>query len=221
MKNFCKIKNMCRLFDSMTDSEAEKIVNAPYSKIRSCEKGEFIMYAGDRAQSMGIVLEGSVCVIKEDFWGNRAIIAKMAPGDIFAESFALGRLNLAVSVAAAEKSKVLLIDCASLFDTAFADKSGERLMANLTKICSLKNVMLMQKMEHLAKRTTRSKLLSYLSEQSERAGTATFSIPFNRRELADYLCVDRSAMSSELGRLRDEGFIEFNKNRFTLLKQEI
>ena len=130
-------------------------------------------------------------------------------------------MPLTVSAAAAEKSQVLLLNRDRLTENAFADKTGGKLMGNLMKICSLKNIMLTQKIEHLVKRTTRSKLLSYLSEQSERAGAATFLIPFTRRELADYLSVDRSAMSSELGRLRDEGFIEFKKNRFTLLKQEI
>lgn len=221
MKNFCDIKNSCRLFDGMTDGEAEKILNAPYCKSRLYEKDEYILHAGDEAESIGIVVCGSVCIIKEDFWGNRAIISKMTKGNIFAESFALGKMPLTVSAAAAEKSQVLLLNRDRLTENAFADKTGGKLMGNLMKICSLKNIMLTQKIEHLVKRTTRSKLLSYLSEQSERAGAATFLIPFNRRELADYLSVDRSAMSSELGRLRDEGFIEFKKNRFTLLKQEI
>ena len=87
---------------------------------------------------------------------------------------------------------------------------------NLFYAISVKNRSLVQKLGHMSRRTTREKLLSYLSEQAKKQGTSSFEIPFNRQQLADFLSVDRSAMSNELCKLRDEGLLSFERNRFQL-----
>ena len=157
------------------------------------------------------MLEGGVHIIREDFWGNRSIVGLAGPGEIFAESYALAGKPLAVSVLAATDGRALFLDAGHL---------SERLSANLLALLAEKNLMLTEKMRHMARRTTREKLLSYLSAQALRAGTAEFDIPLDRQQLADFLAVDRSAMSAALGKLRDEGVLEFRKNHFRLLRRE-
>ena len=175
-------------------------------------KGDLLLHRGETPRSLGLVLEGGVHIIREDFWGNRSIVGLAGPGEIFAESYALAGKPLAVSVLAATDGRALFLDAGHL---------SERLSANLLALLAEKNLMLTEKMRHMARRTTREKLLSYLSAQALRAGTAEFDIPLDRQQLADYLAVDRSAMSAALGKLRDEGVLEFRKNHFRLLRREI
>jgi len=189
---------------------------------RSCEfdKERYIYSPGDSVRSVGIVLAGGVYVVNEDFWGNRSIVSKLGPSDMFGESFSCAEEEeLPISVITSEKSRILFIDYRRIITTC---SSGcmfhTALIRNMVHILAEKNILLMQKIEHMTKRTTREKVLSFLSEQATKAGCAKFEIGFNRQELADFLAVDRSALSSELGRMRDEGILRFNKNRFELLK---
>lgn len=190
---------------------------------RSCEydKERYIYSLGDIVKSVGIVLTGGVYVVNEDFWGNRSIVSKLGPSDMFGESFSFAEEDglLPISVITSEKSRVLFIDYRKIITTC---SSGcvfhTALIRNMVHILAEKNILLMQKIEHMAKRSTREKVLSFLSEQASKAGAAKFEIHFNRQELADFLAVDRSALSSELGRMRDEGILHFNKNHFELLK---
>lgn len=175
------------------------------------KKDSYLYMAGNQVSEIGIVLSGSVIIIKEDYWGNRTIISRMSSSDMFAESFAFaGTDKLPISVVAAENTEILFLDCKNLgFHTA--------LLNNMVRILANKNIMLMQKIEHISCRTTRDKLLSYLSVRAMETKSQSFTIPYNRQELADYLCTDRSAMSKELGKLRDEGLLTFHKNYFELL----
>jgi len=168
------------------------------------------------------VLSGRVQIIEEDFWGNRNIIADNWPGDIFGESYAFlpGEL-LRVSAVAAENSSVMMIDARHMLEIcSSACHFHTRLIQNILAETAKKNLALTRKLSHMSKRSTREKLLSYLSGQSLAAGSDQFEIPFNRQQLADYLCVDRSAMSNELCKMRDEGLLTFEKSSFHL-KSEI
>ena len=157
------------------------------------------------------MLEGTVHIIREDFWGNRSIVGLAGPGEVFAESYALAGEPLSVSVLAASDGAALFLDARHLTDARLTD--------NLLSLLARKNLMLTGKMRHMACRTTRDKLLSYLSAQALAAGGSEFDIPMDRQQLADYLAVDRSAMSAALGKLRDEGVLTFRKNHFHLLRQ--
>lgn len=176
------------------------------------QKGELLLRRGDVTRRLGLVLEGSVHIIREDFWGNRSIVGLAGPGEVFAESYALAGEPLEVSVLAAAPGAALFLEADGLTDA--------RLTANLLHLLARKNLMLTRKMRHMARRTTRDKLLSYLSAQALAAGSSEFDIPMDRQQLADYLAVDRSAMSAALGKLRDEGVLTFRKNHFRLLGEE-
>jgi len=183
------------------------------------EKGSYILMAGNRVVDIGIVLSGRALVLKEDFWGNRTILSEIEASNLFAEAFSCaGEEALPISVMATEPTEVLFLDyrrivtsCTSacVFHTA--------LIQNMLQVVARNNIMLVEKIEHITKRTTRKKLLSYLSEQARLKGSHRFEIPYDRQELADYLAVDRSAMSAELSKMRDAGLLRYHKNTFELL----
>ena len=200
------------LFRGIAAGELPALLDRSSAREVRFAKGELLLHRGETPRSLGLVLEGGVHIIREDFWGNRSIVGLAGPGEIFAESYALAGKPLAVSVLAATDGRALFLDAGHL---------SERLSANLLALLAEKNLMLTEKMRHMARRTTREKLLSYLSAQALRAGTAEFDIPLDRQQLADFLAVDRSAMSAALGKLRDEGVLEFRKNHFRLLRREI
>jgi CRP-like cAMP-binding protein len=181
-------------------------------------RGQFILRCGDHTGAMGMVLAGSVHILKEDFWGNQNIMAQATPGQLFAETYAcVPGTSLSVSVMAAEPAAVLFLDTGRLLSTCTsACPFHVRLIRNLLSVLAGKNLMLNEKLTHLSQRTTREKLLSYLSAEARRRNSSTFEIPFNRQQLADYLSVDRSAMSAELGKMQREGLLSFDRSRFTL-----
>lgn len=209
----------CPLFVGMDPDEIEDKLTCLSASEKTYDKNEYIFIEGDPISSIGIVLSGSVNIFKEDFWGNRSIISYVGVGDLFGESFSFSLTKkIPVNAMATEKSRVLFIDYKNIITTCSkACEFHNDLIKNMLKIISTKNIMLTQKMEHITKRTTREKLLSYLSEQSRRFESNSFEIPFNRQELADYLSVERSAMSNELGKMQSDGLITFNKSHFTLL----
>ena len=196
------------LFRGIAAGELPALLDRSSAREVRFAKGELLLHRGETPRSLGLVLEGGVHIIREDFWGNRSIVGLAGPGEIFAESYALAGKPLAVSVLAAADGRALFL---------FVGLLSQRLSANLLALLAEKNLMLTEKMRHMARRTTREKLLSYLSAQALRAGTAEFDIPLDRQQLADFLAVDRSAMSAALGKLRDEGVLEFRKNHFRLL----
>ena len=199
------------LFRGIPAGELPALLDRAAAREVRFAKGELLLRRGETPRSLGLVLEGGVHIIREDFWGNRSIVGLAGPGEIFAESYALAGKPLAVSVLAATDGRALFLDAGHL---------SERLSANLLALLAEKNLMLTEKMRHMARRTTREKLLSYLSAQAARAGGPDFDIPLDRQQLADFLAVDRSAMSAALGKLRDEGVLEFRKNHFRLLRRE-
>ena len=201
----------CSLFRDIPAGELPTLLDRAAAREVRFARGELLLHRGETPRSLGLVLEGGVHIIREDFWGNRSIVGLAGPGEIFAESYALAGKPLAVSVLAATDGRALFLDAGHL---------SQRLSANLLALLAEKNLMLTEKMRHMARRTTREKLLSYLSAQALRAGTAEFDIPLDRQQLADFLAVDRSAMSAALGKLRDEGVLEFRKNHFRLLRRE-
>lgn len=207
MENLSRLSQL-PLFQGISD--LTQVLETTGARTRTYQKEEFVLRRGEAAERMGVVLSGGVHIIREDFWGNRSIVGLAGAGDVFAESYHLSGALLEVSVLAAAETEVLLLD---------VRQTGEaRLMENLLVLLAEKNRMLTEKIRHMARRTTREKLLSYLSAQAVRAGKAEFDIPLDRQQLADYLGVERSAMSAELGKLRREGFLEVRKSHFRLLE---
>lgn len=215
---YLNIINKSPLFEGISDGELESLLGCLGAKTKTYARGQFILRPGDRTSSLGMMLSGSVHVVKEDFWGNRGILFKATPAQIFAETYACVQSEpLTVGVEAAEACEILFLDVGSVLNTC-PNTCGfhARLIRNLINALAEKNLMLTRKIEHMAQRSTRDKLLSYLSAHAQQSGCPAFDIPLNRQQLADYLCVDRSAMSSELCRLRDEGVLTFSKNHFEL-----
>ena len=208
------------LFCGISPGETEALLACLGAQRRKYAKGEQILRAGDTVESLGLVLSGRVLIQNNDLWGNTAVLDSIGPGQIFAETYActLGE-PLMVDVTAAEPVQVLFLSAARVLrpcDQACGFHS--RLIRNLLAISSQKNLRLSRKIFHTAPKTIRGRLLTYLSDQAIRTGSRSFSIPFDRQQLADYLNVDRSALSAELGKLRREGVLSAERNRFTILK---
>lgn len=200
------------LFRDIAPADLASLLDCLDARERAYEKGAWLLRRGERTDRLGLVLSGTVHILREDFWGSRSIVGLAGPGEIFAESYALAGEPLEVSVLAASDARVLFLRV----ETALTGCG--QLTRNLTALLAEKNLTLTRKMRHMARRTTREKLLSYLSAQALRSGGPEFDIPMDRQQLADYLAVDRSAMSAALGKLRDEGVLEFRKNHFRLLE---
>ena len=184
-------------------------------------KGQFVFSAGEKVTRLGLVLSGRVNTVSEDLFGNRAIIWSMGPGQLFCDAFSCtNSQSLPVSIVAQTDSEVLLIEVDKILHTCSQNCPPHKLLTeNLVQILAEKYATLNQKVVHLSGRTTRRKLLSYFSEQAQRAGGQPFTIPFNQQELADYLFLERSGLSTELNRLKKEGKLEKKGSRFILHAQ--
>jgi len=206
-------------FAGISEDNIEEMLTCLSARRKSYKKGEFILTAGDTTDSVGMVVSGSILVVKEDYWGNRFILSEMGPGMIFAETYAcLATVPLEVTVEASSDCEILFLNFNKILTTCSnACEFHARLIHNLTTILASRNKMLTKKLEHMSQKTIRDKLLSYFSDMSISCGSPTFTIPFNRQQLADYLSSDRSALSTELGKLQKEGVIKVSKNTFTLL----
>lgn len=218
MKEYLSVLSTCALFEGIANTDLHTMLACLSARERRYAKGEVIFLAGQPATHLGIVLEGSADIMQADFWGNESLLSRVGPGDLFGEAFAAAQAPaLPVSVLAAGLCAVLLLDYRRVLTTCTnACQFHDGIIDNMLRVLARKNIALTQKMEHLTRRTTREKLLSYLSRQAAQAGSDSFTIPFDRQALAAYLSVDRSAMSTELGNMRREGLIDFDKNRFTL-----
>lgn len=207
------------IFAGLSEAEITAALACLTAKTDEYQKGQCMLYAGTRVQSLGLLLTGSALVVQEDFWGNCNLMTRLLPGQLFAESFACAaHATATVSVFADAACQVLWIPIAQfLAPCSSACTYHNRMIQNLLSAVAEKNLSIQQKLTHMGQRTTRSKLLSYLSAQAQAQGSATFDIPLSRQQLADYLCVERSAMSAALCRLRDEGVLHFSKNHFVLL----
>ncbi len=218
MKNYIEILGNTELFKNINDNEIETLLKSSFVRIKNYNNNETVFMSGNIAKFIGIVVFGQVEVIQEDFYGNKNIIAHINKGEIFGEAFACSETqSLPISVFTSQPSEIILINYRELFSSDLTPETMHlKLSHNMLKIMANKNLILNQKIRLLTKRTTQEKLLAYLSTQAEKTGSNSFSIPFNRQELADYLSVERSAMSAQLCKLRDKGILDFHKNKFVL-----
>lgn len=212
-KNLTKIA----LMQGLNEQEISLILNCLQAKIKKYEKGETIFQEGEKIEEIGIIFSGTVTVQRNDYWGNRSIVALLGEMDVFGETFACLNQASDVQVIAEEASEILFLQVNRVLTTCSSScQFHNRLIRNLLEICARKNYQMNVKVDILSQKTTREKLLTFLSRQAIYLGKQQFEIPFNRQQLADYLSVDRSAMTVELGKLKKEGIIDFQKNVFTL-----
>ena len=204
------------LFSNIKESEIQDILNFLNASEHQYSKGETVFHSGTVINQIGIVLEGRIQIENTDFWGNKTILNSLGEGKVFAETYALTNVPLMVDVTATQNSKVLLLQTDNL-GTGSGDIS-QIITKNILAISMKKNLHLSQRIFHTSSKTIRGRLLSYLSSQVPR-GTpnAEFDIPYDRQQLADYLEVDRSALSAELSKMKADGLIDYWKNHFKLL----
>lgn len=218
MKKYLPILKQAKLFENIEQEEIESMLSCLAAAQRVFEKGEIVFHRGERITALALVLEGAVHIQKEDYWGNLSILNEITEGEVFGEVYAcLGEEEMLYNAVAVRESVILFLDMNKILTVCpSACRFHSHLIQNLLTVMASKNKTLTQKLEHMSKRTTREKLLSYLSGQSIKAGSSSFDLSFNRQQLADYLSVDRSAMSNELCKMRDEGILRFSRNHFEL-----
>lgn len=207
------------LFAGIAPKDLEAALHCLGARVGCYDGGGFVFRAGDPVSRVGIVCRGEVQVIREDVFGNRTILTNLRAGEMFGEVFACAKITrLPVGVVATQESEIALIDYRRIVTSCPSSCAFHtRLIENMLGILAEKNLMLNRRIEIFSARSTRGKLLAYLSIQAREQGTAKFTIPYNRQELADFLAVERSAMSAELGRMRDDGLIRFHRSEFELL----
>ena len=220
MKNIYEI-NDCPLFTGLKDYEQYSIFHCFNISEKSFKKGNYIINYGDEIKHILIIKEGSVCVVEDDYWGNRSIISYLEKNNLFVIAYAYSNhQTYPISLIAMSDCKILFIDIKKIFNPCSKNcHYHTQLMKNAVMVLSNKNISLINKIEHMSKRTIQDKVLSYLSNCSKTYKSNTFNIPFNRQELADYLAVDRSALCATLSKLKKAKIIDYNKNNFTIFYQ--
>lgn len=218
MNEFLPILKLNPLFHGLSDEEILTSLNCINAKIISKPNGSYIFNSGDHTDSMGLVLTGTVLITQIDIWAHRNIMSKCYPGDYFCEPYAAkpGTI-LNINIEVENDCEILLINTARLLQVCPSGcEHHQKLVRNLVSVLANKILIFNDKITHISKRSTRDKLLSYLSAESVRNSSLSFDIPYDRKQLADFLCVERAAMSVELSKLQKEGLIKTNKNHFEL-----
>ena len=220
MSDFTEALQRCKLFQGIGAGELKALLGCLRGREASFDRGEVIFAAQSRAESVGVVLSGAVRVVREDYDGNRAILTQLMPGELFGETFACaGVPRLPVTVEGSEPGAALVLSLGRIMEPcSSACAFHSRMVMNLLRELAAKILQLNRKLEITSRRTTREKLLTFLHYQARQAGSDRFTIPFDRQGLADYLCVERSALSAEIGKLRREGILESEKSTFVLLR---
>lgn len=219
MRKYLDILRKCPLFNEIDDDNLVKMLDCLGAKILHFEKRFTVFSEGSEAKYIGIVLVGSVQSELIDYEGNRTILSNADVSKVFAEDYACAEISsIPVSIIASEPSEIMLIDCSHILHMC-SNNCGfhQRLIYNLMKELAGKTLTLHHKVEITSKRTTREKLMSYLAIEAKKQCKSSFEIPYNRQELADYLEVDRSGLSTEISKLKNEGILECNKKHFKLL----
>ena len=218
MKEFLPVIRSSSLFSGISETELAAMLSCLETREERFPKDTFLLRTGDTAESIGLVLSGSVLVVQEDIWGNRNILSRTAPGQTYAAAFACAPSSVSnVSVVTETPTAVLFLNVKRLLTVCpSACAHHSRIIRNLLSDLAGKNLLLNEKLTHIAQRTTRAKLMSYLSAEAQRRGAVEFDIPFSRQQLADFLAVERSGLSLELGKMKKEGLLDFHKEHFVL-----
>ena len=218
MKEFFPVLHMAALFSGISDEELAAMLSCLGARIDTFPKGSRLLRAGEAVEEVGLVLAGSALIVQEDIWGNRNILSRTAPGQTYAAAFACAPNSVSnVSVVTETPTTVLFLNVKRLLTVCpSACAHHSRIIRNLLSDLAGKNLLLNEKLTHIAQRTTRAKLMSYLSAEAQRRGAVEFDIPFSRQQLADFLAVERSGLSLELGKMKKEGLLDYHKEHFVL-----
>ena len=218
MKNFLPVLRSSRLFSGVSEGDITAMLSCLDTKMLTFPKDTFLLRAGDTIDAIGFVLSGSVLVVQEDIWGNRNILSRVGAGQTFATAYACAPDSVPnVSVVAETAVVAMFLNVKRVLNVcSSACAHHTRIIRNLLGELAEKNLRLGEKLTHMGQRTTRAKLMSYFSSEAQRLGKYEFDIPFSRQQLADYLAVERSGLSLELGKMKKDGLLDFHKNHFIL-----
>ena len=219
MEEYISVLKHTRLFNGVGEDEIAAMADCMQFREQKFKKDEYVFRSGEYTRSIALLVRGELLIQKDDYWGNRSIVDRVSVGETFGEAYAMQDSEAILNdVVATQDSTVLMFQVEKLLKVCTNScKFHNIVIQNLMQIVSAKNRMLTQKIDYMSKRSTREKLIAYLSAQSKRSGSPVFDIEFNRQQLADFLSVDRSAMSNELCKMRDEGMLTFDRNHFELI----
>ena len=219
MKKYVSVLKRTQLFAGVGDDEIASMLSCLGARLYTYKNGEYVLRQGEHLNDIIVLVNGNLHIQKDDYWGNRSILGQIAVGEMFGEAYIAPESGALLNdVVAVDDSAVIFFDVKRIITTCSSVcRFHAMVVQNIFFAISEKNRKLVQKLGHMSKRSTREKLISYLSEEAKKHNSSSFTIPFNRQQLADFLSVDRSAMSNELCKMRDEGMLEFNKNQFKLL----
>ena len=219
MKKYIPILKRTQMFSGVGDNEIFGMLSCLGARLYCYKKEEYVFRQGERVSDIVVLVEGNLLIQNDDYWGDRSILGRIALGEMFGEAYVAPDSGVLLNdVVATEDSTVIFFDVKRILTTcSSACRFHTMIIQNMFYAISEKNRKLVQKLGHMSKRSTQEKLISYLSEEAKKQNSSYFTIPFNRQQLADFLSVDRSAMSNELCKMRDKGLLEFDKNNFRLL----
>ena len=206
------------LFKGIKEEDLSAMLSCIDYHIGTFQKGEIVAFEDENIRHIGILLSGAVDMIKEALWGNKTMLVRMRKDELFGETFACGEDNLSVvTFLVSEDARILFMPFDRVMHSCtMACKFHHRLIENMVHIIANKNRDLMRKVEVISKKTLREKILAYLSIQAQAHETRYFEIPLGRVEWAEYLCADRSALTRELAKMKDEGLIDYDRNCFRI-----
>lgn len=218
MMKYIKDLQKCQLFEHIKEDDLQTMLQCIGYNIATFQKGDFIFMEQEQVSNIGIIISGTVDMIKEDVWGHKTTMLRMTCPEVFGETFSCSMdPTSTVSFTAASESTIMFLPFNKVMHScSMVCRFHHRMIENMVKLIAEKNKELMTKMEIISKKTLREKLMAYLSTQAQLHGTRYFEIPLNRSELAEYLCADRSAMTRELFKMKEQGLIDFDKNVFRL-----
>lgn len=218
MKRYIESLQNCILFKDIEKENILALVGCLGGKIRNFSKEQCLISDCNHKNISGIVLTGALQIEQYDYCGNRSILSRIEPLHLFGEAYSFSNESIPVNIVAAEDSIVLFFNSLKIGTPCQNHcKFHITLINNMLRILATKNIALNKKIQCMSKRTTREKLLNYLYSESQKSSSDEFCIPYDRQSLADYLCVERSAMAAEISKLRNEKIIECKKNRFRFL----
>ena len=206
------------LFENIPDGDLVTMFDCLGFFTKTYEKGEYLIFEKDHIDNIGTIINGSVDIIKEDIWGRRTIISRLSNDEMLGETFACSGDNLStISYQAAMKTTVFFMPFSRVVHTCRKTcPFHHRLIENMVSLIAEKNRLLIQKVEVISGKTLRDKLLSFFSLQVQEHGTYSFTLPMGRKDLAEYIGANRSALTRELNAMRDEGLIDFARNDFVI-----
>ena len=218
IEKYLPLLKTTRLFSDINDNDIIYIIKILKGKFKEYKSESYIYSYGDKLKCLHLLVEGDIILVNDDVWGNHNILTKVKPGECFGISHTLSDgENVLYDAITKHGCKILTLDKNSIMHP-FTENYNlqEQLVKNIIKILVNRNLTSTEKVLFLSQRKTRDKILTYLSFVSQTQNSADFFVPYSRQQLAEYLCVDRSALSNELCKLRDEGLIEFHKNHFII-----